>query len=161
MHPLLAACSELPLIDLAVGDTLLSEGQARTALYVLVSGTLEISVQGGRVAMVSEPGSVIGEIAFLLDIDHGATVTAASPSRLHVVADVDRFLRADTESLLEISRTLALRLNRLTGYLSDVRAQYAGAGGHFELVDEVLAELAFGTEAPATPGSARDPEPLY
>jgi CRP-like cAMP-binding protein len=161
VHALLSACDGLPTLHLAAGAPLLGEGQPRTALYVLASGSVDISVSGARVATVSEPGSVIGEFAFLLDIDHGATVTAASPTRVHVVDDVNLFLTEDTDRLLEITRTLALLLHRLSAYLSDVRAQYSDAGGHLELLDEVLAELTFGVEPPATAGSARDPEPLY
>jgi CRP/FNR family cyclic AMP-dependent transcriptional regulator len=161
MQTLLDACRSLPLLELAAGDVLISEGQPRTALYVLASGTLEVSFQGATVAAISEPGSVIGEIAFLLDLNHGAAVSAAHPSQVYVVSDVEDFLAADHHRVFEIARTLALRLNRLTAYVADVRAQYAHAGGHLELLNEVLAELTFGTEPIANPGSARDPDPLY
>lgn len=161
MQTLLDACRSLPLLELVAGDVLISEGQPRTALYVLASGTLDVSFQGATVAAISEPGAVIGEIAFLLDLNHGATVAAACPSQVHVVSDVADFLAVDSARVFEIARMLALRLNRLTAYVTDVRAQYAHAGGHLELLNEVLAELTFGTESPANPGSARDPEPLY
>lgn len=161
MQTLLAACRSLPVVELEAGDVLISEGQPRTALYVLASGSLEVERQGATVATISEPGSVIGEIAFLLEVDHAATVAAATASRVHVVSDVEGFLTTDGDRLLEVARTLALRLNRLTAYLSDVRAQYAHAGGHLELLEEVLSELTFGTEPPAEPGSVRDPEPPY
>lgn len=158
---MLAACRDLPVIELAPGDVLVREGQERTALFVLVDGTLEVSRQGSMLAAISEPGSVIGEIAVLLDLCHGATVTATSLVHVHVIHDADAFLASDHERLRAIACTLATRLNRLTSYLSDVRTHYASAGGHLALLDEVLAELSFGTEPPARPGSVRDPDPLY
>lgn len=161
MQALLAASRDLPSRHLPRGELLVEEGQARTALYVLASGSLVVSRQGVPVATITEPGSVIGEIAVLLDVAHGATVTAATPTTVHVVTDAHEFLAADHERLFDLARTLALRLDRLSGYLSDVRRQYAGAGGHLGLLDEVLAELTFGAEPPARPGSARDPDPLY
>ena len=138
----------------------MSAGDRTGALYVLAAGSLEVTSQGARVAIVEEPGAVLGEISALLDVGHGATVTARSDAVVHVVDDPQAFLN-DPDNAFEVARTLAARLNRLVGYLGDVKAQYAAAGGHLELLDEILGELTFGSQAPVEPGSERDPDPLY
>jgi CRP/FNR family transcriptional regulator, cyclic AMP receptor protein len=161
MPSLLDACRDLPTKDLRAGEILVAEQQPRIGMFVVVSGVFEVSRLGSVVATISDPGAVIGEISVLLDTDHGATVTARTDARVHVISDVDNFLAADNQRLLEIARMLARRLNRLTGYLSDVRSQYAQAGGHLGLLEEVLSELTFGQHRPVEPGSERDPDPLY
>ncbi len=132
-----------------------------TALFVVVSGSFVVTRGSSVVASVEEPGAVLGETAFLLGTAHRATVTATAPGVVHVVSDIEEFIGDDNERVLEIARILARRLDRLSTYLGDVRSQYSDAGGHLELLDEVLAELAFGQQPEADPGSARDPDPLY
>ncbi|MEQ8719528.1 MAG: cyclic nucleotide-binding domain-containing protein [Acidimicrobiales bacterium] len=159
--PLLQRCQGLPVLELAEGETLVTEGGRTGRLFVVVDGTFEVSFAGSRIAMITEAGTPIAEMSILLDTPHGATVTAARPSKVHVVEDAAEFLLSDREILLEISRVLARRLNRLVGYLADVKAQYGGEDGHLGLVDEVLSQLTFGEQATVEPGSERDPDPLY
>lgn len=158
---LLERCAGLPIRHLTADEVLLSEGSALAELYVVVAGTFTVSRAGQLVATVDEPGVVIGETSMLLDAPVSATVAARSPARVHVIADPVGFLAGDPASLLEIARTLARRLEGLGAYLSDVKTQYADAGGHLELMDEVLSELAFGSPATIEPGSERDPDPYY
>jgi CRP-like cAMP-binding protein len=161
MSALLRACQNLPTRELDVGDVLIREGQQQESLFVVASGTFAVSRGGSPVATIEDPGAVLGETAMLLGTTHGATVTATSTAVVHVVSDVEEFIADDNERLLEIARILARRLDRLSRYLGDVRAQNGGAGGHLQLLDEVLSELAFGQHQDLEPGSERDPDPLY
>ena len=65
------------------------------------------------------------------------------------------------EVLLEVARTLATRLDNLTGHLVDVKRQYGGDGGHLGMLDEVLSTLMHHQGRQVSPGSARLPEPEY
>ncbi len=61
---LLRAC---PLIDLRAGETLISAGQTKNAMYLLLSGCLRIhleSVGGKRIAML-DPGESVGELSVI------------------------------------------------------------------------------------------------
>ncbi len=138
----------------------MAEGGQTGTMFVLVSGSLEVTSRQTRIAAIDEPGSAIGEIAALLDTTHGATVTATSEAKVHVIDDPTTLL-AEGDTALEVARTLAGRLDRMVGYLADVKAQYAEAGGHLELLDEILGELTFGSQPRAEGGSERDPEPPY
>jgi CRP/FNR family cyclic AMP-dependent transcriptional regulator len=161
MTSLLHACNGLPTMELLAGDVLMVEGQPMKALFVVVSGSFVVTRGDSVVATVDEPGAILGETALLLGTEHRATVTATSAAVVHVVSDIEEFIGDNSERLLEIARILARRLDRLSSYLGDVRSQYSDAGGHLELLDEVLAELAFGQQPAAEPGSERDPDPLY
>jgi CRP/FNR family transcriptional regulator, cyclic AMP receptor protein len=59
-----------------------------------------------------------------------------------------------------IAEGLAERLNYVTTYLADLKAQYGEAPG-LTMVSAVLRELAERQRERARPGSARDPQPDY
>lgn len=128
-------------------------------MFVTIDGAFDVSRAGDRISVIAERGVALGEISILLDSVPGATVVATTSARVHVIDDPIAFMSEDPGALIAIARTLAGRLDRLTGYLTDVKQQYADAGGHLELMDEVLAELAFGEQPKAEPGSEREPDP--
>ena len=161
MPNLLDSCSGLPVREVAIGDVLVAEGERTQAMFVLIEGGFDVTNQGAEVARITEPGAVIGEISALLDTTPGATVTAVAASRVYVIEEPLAFMADDPAALLAIARTLAGRLDRLVGYLADVKTQYASAGGHLELLDGILAELTFGEQPVVDAGSERDPDPYY
>jgi len=55
------------------GAVLLTEGRKTDRLYVVIDGVIEILRHGIQVALVNEPGAVLGEISVLLDVPHTAT----------------------------------------------------------------------------------------
>ncbi len=158
---LLERCAGFPTLELNPGDTLLTEGERSAEMFVTIDGSFDVTRSGERISVISERGVALGEVSALLDSVPGATVVATTPAQVHVVEDPVAFMSDDPAALIDIARTLAGRLDRLTGYLTDVKQQYADAGGHLELMDEVLAELAFGDQPKAEPGSQREPDPYY
>ena len=160
MSILLDLCSDQPVRRVVAGEVLVAEGDRTGALFVVRRGAFDVTRQGSSIARITEPGSVIGEISVLLETAHGATVTATADGEVHVVSDADAFLSTGAAPV-EVARILAGRLNRLVAYLADVRAQYGDAGGHLELLDEILSELSFGVPPDVEPGSEREPDPYY
>lgn len=140
---------------------LVREGDDAGPMYVVASGTFEVTRDEALVAVINEPGVVVGEISALLATSAGATVRATSPARVHVVDDPVTFLADAPEGVLEVAKILARRLQRMVSYLADIKVQYGDESGHLGLVDEVLAELTFGEPAAVEPGSDRDPDPYY
>jgi signal-transduction protein with cAMP-binding, CBS, and nucleotidyltransferase domain len=57
----------LPLATFRPGETVLAAGKATGELLVLRRGAVEVVKDGERIAKVSEPGAVFGELAILLD----------------------------------------------------------------------------------------------
>jgi CRP/FNR family transcriptional regulator, cyclic AMP receptor protein len=102
---LLAASGELTV---AAGQTIYEAGQVERALYVLLSGSVEVDVTPPRAAdrMVAElgPGSVFGESSFFHSGPHSATVKALSDSRLV------RINREAFDALLQSNNLAALRV---------------------------------------------------
>jgi CRP-like cAMP-binding protein len=142
-------------ITVAAGTVLLSEGTHSGRIYVLDDGTLEVSRGETQVALISEPGSIFGEMSLLLDVAHTATVRTLTPATVYEFIDGAEFLRSDPDTVLVVARLLAQRLHSATTYLVDLKRQYAGHGTHLAMVGEVLASLVHQQPAEFLPGSER------
>ena len=156
MTDLLTLTAGLPEIRLAPGDVVVREGDPGAGLWVLVSGTLQVSKGGVAVNSVTRPGAVIGELSLLLDAPCTATVKASVPSVVRHAADGLSLLRRDPLVMQAVAVGLAERLNFVTTYLADLKNQYGDAPG-LTMVSDVLSQLAHRQMPVARPGSTRDP----
>lgn len=141
MRMILVHFDEVPIRELGDGDILLQEGEQTGHLYALVEGRLVVLRGDTEVAVLAEPGSLIGEMAVLLDSPHTATVRAIGPAKVCAVEDGASFLSSHPGLSLLVARLLARRLNAATTYLVDIKQQFTGSGNHLELVGEVLETL--------------------
>ena len=105
----LAACADP--IDFSPGDTVCRQGDAADGLYVVLSGTLKVSVlqSNGRelTLAVLGPGEVVGELALTDRAGRSADVVALEPSALLWIdrASFDQLRRdipAITENLIRL-----------------------------------------------------------
>jgi CRP-like cAMP-binding protein len=150
-----------PRRQLVADEMLLETGVQQSSLYVLESGELAIELGNERINTVTTPGSVIGEISMLLGLPVSADVRADGPVTVRVVEDAEELFHAEPEFGHFISVTLARRLYRITGYLDDLRRQYAGSGTTLGLVTTVLEDLLRDDAPEFDPGSERESEAPY
>jgi CRP-like cAMP-binding protein len=155
---MLGFCADLPVRSVPAGAVLISEGSEPGALLVLASGAVTIERDGVPFARIDHPGAVFGEMSWVLDRPATATVRASQPVQVHVMADPEEFLATHPEAAVEVLRMTAARLDGLTQYLVDVKAQFAGLDGHLGMVDQILDALVHHQAAPTRTGSVRDPE---
>ncbi len=102
-------------VTLAVGATLIAEGDPGDALYVVLEGTLAVSRRAGTGEMLLTtvgPGAVQGEIAVLEGGVRRATVRARTPVRLVRIGRDDLFdvLAREPAVLRSLVGTVAKRL---------------------------------------------------
>jgi CRP/FNR family transcriptional regulator, cyclic AMP receptor protein len=159
MRAILDYCSGGIQRSVSAGTLILHEGGTTGHLYVLIEGRLEVVKGDTVVAIVTEPGAVLGEMSVLLDQPHTATVRAASDSAVYEIGDAASFLRDQPEVALLIARLLAQRLNVATTYLADIMQQYAGHGDHLAMVGEILQTMINLPPMPISPGSDRQSDP--
>jgi CRP-like cAMP-binding protein len=160
MREVLDACARtMAPVTIPAGELLLPEGERAGVFYVLVEGEVEIAKRDIQIALISHPGTVLGDISVLLDVPHTATVKTTRPSRFYVIDTPIAFLRAHPEAALDIASLLAERLHAMTTYLVDLKKQYAGSEDQFGMVDEVLEALSHAQRSGHVPGSKRDPDP--
>lgn len=141
------------------GTILLEIGKRTGHLHVLANGSVEVLRGDTRVALIAEPGSVLGEMSLLLDAPHTATVRAVSDCETFFYDDAASFLRGDPAIAYAVAQLLAQRLNAATTYLVDLKRQYAGAGTGLAMVSDVLASLVNQPAKNYEPGSEREPSP--
>ncbi len=143
MKTTLEICADcnLPKRDFPAGETIMVEAEKSDTLLVLVSGKVEVVKQKVELNRISSPGSVFGEIAVLLDSAHTADVKTVEGCTFYVVENARDFLRSNPDFNYHVSALLARRLESLSGYLVDVKKQYASHEDHLGMVDEVLESL--------------------
>lgn len=157
MRAILEHCGELPEVHLPDGTVLLPEGEDTGRAYVLVSGRIEVLRGETQVVILDEPGSLVGEMSFLLGTPHTATARVLGGATVRVAENAAAFFRVHPELSWLVARLLAVRLKAATTYLVDLKQQFAGSGDHLEMVGEVLEALLHHHEREFHPGSDRDP----
>jgi predicted acylesterase/phospholipase RssA/CRP-like cAMP-binding protein len=107
-------------LELSAGDMLCRQGDAADAMYVVVRGSLHVLVEdANRIVRCVDTlgrGSVIGEMALLLNDTRTATVVAARGSELLRIpkAEFERLLLDHPTTAVEMARMLGARLKRTT-----------------------------------------------
>jgi CRP-like cAMP-binding protein len=98
LERLAAACTD---VAFAAGTTIVREGEAADALYVLLEGSAEVTAhgeagaRGERMLRTMTAGAYFGEIGLLERIPRTATVTATQDCRCYRI-DGEAFLQALT-----------------------------------------------------------------
>lgn len=154
-----ALTAGMPARQLETDEVLFEQGDGAThVVAVLVDGALRIELDGARLDRIVAPGAFVGEIGALLGTARTARVVADEPTTVRIIGDPDAFFATHPAVALELARQLAGRLQRIMTYLSDLRAQYAGADGHLGMVDAVLGRMAARPAVDIEPGSDRSPD---
>jgi PAS domain S-box-containing protein len=90
------------------------EGDNSQDLYILASGQLDILKGNTKITQITEPGSLFGEMSFLLEASRTATVRAGSEGKAIRIPKekINNFLRDFPTVAREISKLLAQRLEQ-------------------------------------------------
>ena len=121
MQKLLVFSSER--LKYAVGQVMFNAGDMGDAAYIVIDGSIEISVPtpGGPI-VVNKLGrnDIIGEIAIFGDVPRTATATALTPvETLKISKELfEKVIRENPDAALELIRVLAARLANTTNQLS-------------------------------------------
>jgi len=108
--------TQLQLLTINGGETLVSQGEASDALYLVVSGRFQVTIEGQEDPVVEiGPGKSIGELGFFSESARTATVTAARDSLVLRLLreDFDALCRRSPEIWPTIVSMLARRLVRI------------------------------------------------
>ena len=120
MDDLLSLSAHLPEVAVAAGDAVVREGESAGAIWVLVSGSLEVLKGQVVVNTITRPGSLVGEVSVLLnsvlrtpnrDRGHGAAnrLLYSNPAMDELVAAAEVEMdEAKREDLLRRASTIAL-----------------------------------------------------
>jgi CRP/FNR family cyclic AMP-dependent transcriptional regulator len=110
----------------AAGQEVFAQGNPRDRMYVVISGEVEIVVDGVAVE-VTGPGGLVGEMALIDDGPRSSTVIARTDAEL-VPVDRDRFLYLVGQTpffALTVMRVQTERLRRMNDFLRTMIAAAA------------------------------------
>ena len=109
--------SKLPSARLyfRIGDTIVREGDPSDGWFVLLTGKVGVFKSDFTVAEIAKPGTVIGELGFLLNIPRTATLIAQEPTLLlHVRVGLDELYAKHPEIAKRMMMIVAERLVKTT-----------------------------------------------
>ncbi|MCK5322805.1 MAG: cyclic nucleotide-binding domain-containing protein, partial [Desulfobulbaceae bacterium] len=104
------------LVEFCSGDVIFLEGDETTDLYILISGKVILVKGTMKISEISEPGSIFGEMAYLLNERRSATSKALLDVKaIRVPGDeIQQFVDRFPAIAPEITRRLAMRLRDTT-----------------------------------------------
>jgi CRP/FNR family cyclic AMP-dependent transcriptional regulator len=117
-----ARIAALPVVSYEIGETAIAGGTTSGRLLVLKKGAVEVLKDGVRLAEVSEPGVIFGELSMLLERPHTADVRALQFTEFHV-ANAANLLHDDPATILYVALLLARRLDATNQTLIEVKSQ--------------------------------------
>ena len=129
-----------PIMELEIGDVLITQGEMGTDLYVLEAGQLAVERDGVKIATIDQSDSLIGEMGLLLHKPHSATVRAETNSKVRVVADAMRVLERHPDITLRLAGLLSHRLDETSGLVSELSRQVSGTAEK-TLIGKILSSL--------------------
>jgi CRP-like cAMP-binding protein len=99
----------------------MAPGDKSRTMYLLRDGAVQISTNGVPIRPISQPGTLLGELAWLLDSDRTATVTAIEAASFWVVEDLGKVFATDKELYLKIAREVCQKSFRTLATILDVK----------------------------------------
>ena len=123
MSSFLDLCTGLAEKNFETGQVLIEAGTRTGLLYILIQGGVEIVKDDHVIGSINVPGSVFGEISFLLNLPHTATVRAHMPSKFYVTSDPQELFKTHPLAYYHISVSLAQRIRSLNEYLVEFKTQ--------------------------------------
>ncbi len=102
-----AACRQRSIFP---GDEVVRQGEAGDEFYIIETGTLEVEIDGQRVASLG-PGDYFGERALLADTPRAATVRALTAGTLFTLRReaFERLVRGDVQLATRVAMAISLR----------------------------------------------------
>ena len=107
------------------GEAIFAEGASGDWIYVIQSGSVEISkmVMGEKVIIeILKPGDVFGELGFISKTPRTATARAVGPTRVGIIdrTFLDHELNKLSGSFKTVLQSLALRLRKTTDIATQI-----------------------------------------
>ena len=108
------------------GEVIIEDGDFNFDLFILTSGQVEIIKNDQVLAVVDEPGTLIGEMSTLLQAPRGATVRTTKLSRIIRIPEesVEKFFQMAPHVGWKLAKMLADRLQRANKEVSRWKMRY-------------------------------------
>ena len=126
MDSLLTLTQSQPTLTLAAGETLIVQGAAGGDLFILDDGQLVVERDGVRIATLTRPGSLVGDMSVVLGRKSSATVKAERGSTVRVIRAARAYLEQNPQLAMMIAEMMATRLDATSALLVELTQQHGG-----------------------------------
>ena len=109
-----------PTTQFSEGDTVVKEATPGGKVFILIEGSVEVSLRGNIIASTSKPGEIFGEIASIKGCNYGATVTAKSDCSFFVIDNFISYLKQHPDDSIKVLKNLC---NRITDMNENMTSQ--------------------------------------
>lgn len=123
------------------GDTILTEGEDGDTAFLIIDGSVEVSVGAGtkpRTVGTLKAGEVFGEMSLIEPGPRSASVSAVTDTEC-VVTNYEEFvasLQDDPERAVEFMKTLVRRLRQMNERVASMNPAKRGLRGFFQDLEE-------------------------
>jgi CRP/FNR family transcriptional regulator, cyclic AMP receptor protein len=124
MSSLIELTANRPTRTLAADEVLLAQGDGGGDLFILLSGELSVLRDGVKLATLSQPGTLVGEMSVLLGTRSSATVQAERETKVRVVRDARQILESEPGLAMRIAALVAGRLDATSALLVELSKQH-------------------------------------
>lgn len=142
MTDLVELVNAQPTQTLADGEVLISQGETGGDLFILVSGHLVVARDGIAIAVLSRPGTIVGEMSVLLGLPHTATVRAENETKVQVIRDARRHLQSEPQLTFRVAMLLAGRLEATSALVVELSQQPPAKTADQGLIKRLFSALA-------------------
>ncbi len=99
------------VVEFHRGDTICEENTSGEEMYILQGGVLDVEIGGNKVAVIEEKGTVIGEMALLLNENRTATLRAKNNAVISIIkkSELKNYVEKQPDLLKKIATALAQR----------------------------------------------------
>jgi CRP-like cAMP-binding protein len=113
------------MISYGKGQTIFEQGTCGTEMFIVQSGTIDVLVNGNKVATISDPGMAIGEIALLLGEKRTASLVAKSDTLLTRItkSDLKEIIEKDRDVFEGIVNSLARKHHKNVTVINDINSK--------------------------------------
>ena len=92
-------------------DSLLfKEGEIGHYMYILIDGKIKVTKNNKAIANITEIGSSVGELSFLLNLPYSATCRSVGETKVIAINLTEDFFENNPSFLLYIAKDLATKL---------------------------------------------------
>lgn len=138
---LTALMRDIERVSFREGDTIIRDGDMGDCAYIVISGLAEVQPDGEHHETVKpiEPGTLLGEMAMLIEHEYKVTVVARSPVRAAKItrSALHRLMLSDTELTEHFVMKITARLARIKQMLQIIDQTLLNAADTDRLADPV------------------------
>jgi CRP/FNR family cyclic AMP-dependent transcriptional regulator len=142
---LTALLREVERVSFRDGDTIIRDGDVGHAAYIIISGRAEVLPDAERhdTAKPVEPGTLLGEMAMLIEHEYRTTVVARSPVRAAKIprSSLHRMMLDDTKLTEHFVEKISTRLSRVKQMLQIIDETLLSASELDRITDALEPEM--------------------